>query len=41
MKEENIKLIDSFAQGFITLKDMIEPNNTCVLIENDLPDNYT
>lgn len=40
MAEENIIVKDSFGQGFIALKDLIEVNNTCVLIENDLPDNY-
>ena len=41
MDESQIIIKDSFALAFITLKDVIEPNNTCVLIENDLPDNYT
>ena len=39
--EEQIILKDNFSTAFLALKEILEINNTCVLIENDLPDNYT
>lgn len=39
--EEQIIVKDNFSTAFLTLKEIVELNNTCVLIENDLPDNYT
>ena len=39
--EEQIIVKDNFSTAFLALKEIVELNNTCVLIENDLPDNYT
>lgn len=38
---ENVIEVDNLQAGILALNEIVEKGNCCVLLENDLPDNYT